>query len=183
MSVHPDPSCSLHVAKKHTPMTDLIVDFPSCRSVHRKTSSAKTAPRPKKTVHFAPMADIKFIERIGGADSSPILWYSQRDYVHMKVSARQAAIDAYDRSIMRSPSEVDDDLDRAVHDCMLTLLAPSVVKKSKATRVKCVRAVLMEQERQDRIGRCDPIGIALSSRHYSEPASKRAHSIGLVVSK
>jgi len=63
------------------------------------------------------------------------------------------------------------------------LLTPDLIKKSRAVRARCKKAVLDEQERQDRAGEHDPIKLADVSNNHSKWSTKRAVTVGLLQSR
>ena len=154
-------------------MSDLIVDFPNRNSLPAKAE-----------VHFAPMTQITFIEQINDkyADS---LWYSQQDYKAMRVANKQAVLHAHrrlgDAMSLSSSSSIDDQEDGCLTG-IENILTPSAIRKTKARRMQCTRAILLEQDRQYEAGVDDPEKLARISRHYSTPASRKAQKVGYIQS-
>ena len=154
-------------------MSALIVDFP--RERNRK-------------VHFSSMSDLWVYERDDGKDKSKI-WYSEEEYVRMKLDFKRSILNKYETNISSDgQGQVDATGSARRHEGLningqevdesddIDLLGPNVVRWVHAHKANHTRAVLEEQERQDRSGESNPSKIASVSQRYSQWSTIRAQS-------
>ena len=160
-------------------MSDLIVDFPQ-----RRCHAGKIARM--AGVHFAKEHEIRFFERHNKA-SADAVWYNVEDYKAMVIAARRASQDVRKRVFKLHPSresdsaDVADELDSYTLVGIEKILSPSIIKKIRASMIRCRRAVLGEQARQHKSNmEYDPNRLASVAQHHTQWATRRAHTIGLL---
>eukprot|EP01083_Nonionella_stella_P230540 814790_1 len=151
-------------------MSDLIVDFYNRR---------RSVSEGKKAVQFSKMSSMKFVEKIDERDAN-LVWYSQQDYRSFRLEHKQAVIAVHQLSLSsQAPNQFSVDELTGIEN----LLAPKMIKKTRASRAQCMNAVLGEQERQVRSGFYDQDRLAMVSQESSNGASRRAKTIGFVQSQ
>ena len=157
-------------------MSDLIVDFPS-------KGHSSSFMRAKTTVQFASLAEVRIFQHQEKFDPSDI-WYSDQDYRSMKkVNRIEVVKEVHKKYLMLSTNqEGGSEVDYTELTCLAgleNLLTPKIIKKAKASRRKCLNAVLEEQSQQESGERQeDPDKLAALSRRHSEWSAKRAIVIG-----
>ena len=149
----------------------LIVSFPDQRR------------RASKKVRFSTMSELSFFER-NEVEDSHNMHYSKKEYEEMRADIKRSVEDTRRRMSSLSSTSSDSEQDDANLSLLVTgienLVSPGVIKKLFSSRMCHVRAVLNEQARQERSGRCDPDRLARVSQSHTEWANKRARTIGML---
>ena len=161
-------------------MTNLIVDFPrECNS----------------KVRFSVLSDLWVYERCDDESVKRKVWYSECDFDRMKLEFKRSVQKKYatSRCAFAGRSEADDSSGSASNEELedpdphhggqdedsFDLLGPNVIRWVYAHREIHRRAVLEEQERQDREGECNPFNIASVSERYSQWSAIRAQRLSM----
>jgi hypothetical protein len=123
---------------------ELIVDFPTHRD------------RPMRSVQFADMAEVFIVDRHdenAGVDRHD-LWYNKSDYSRMRLVIQTSVLKVRAMILAGVPisySGEEEEEDGAPTECLIGiehLLTQACISEVKASRRRCVRAVLLEQARQ-----------------------------------
>ena len=149
---------------------DLIVDF-----AHRRRSYTEPADV-KKTVHFSPLAEVRFYECLHEPDARE-QYFNKDDYKKFRKAHQRDLEKAHRISLDLSKSDEDD-------ECTLTgfenVRTPGIMSKTLQRKKDVRRAVLNEQKYQKESGYCDPEMIAYVSRCHSEAGVIQALRFGSV---
>ena len=141
----------------------LIVDFPRERN---------------RLVRFSTTSDLWVYERDDGKDTS-MTWYSGSEYDRMKLQLKCSILNKYGRNHGSSSGDrfigflLDNDQQEDESDDV-GLVGPNVVRWVHAHKMNHIRAVLEEQERQDRSGESNSFKIAFVSQLFSQWSTIRA---------
>lgn len=154
----------------------LIVDFPSTRFIR---SRPERLPNKEKRVTFANQASVRFIEYYSPEEKAA-LWLSQAEISYSKLRNKmilRALRDNGTTVAHFAKMNLDDTsaflgLERYFSDAT----SHEILRRRGAVR----KAVLSEQGRQRRAGKCDADKIAHAAMAESVTCRKRAHMIGLL---
>eukprot|EP00985_Skeletonema_marinoi_P026508 scaffold20591_cov168-Skeletonema_marinoi.AAC.2 len=139
--------------------TDLIVDFPLQRQ------------RNHQVVRFAERAQLYIVERHEDNTDKNKLWYTKSDYNSMKRKVKQDVLQA-------RANDASSEEDGGFWIGIAHLLTPACMLEVKASKIRCLRAVLAEQARQSSSATFRWEDIALASLAETRKAVLRARKLG-----
>jgi hypothetical protein len=151
-------------------LTDMILDFPHQRN--------------HQVVRFADLAQLHIVERHEDNETHNVarheLWYTESDYYSMKLDIREDVFQVRAQALAGVPFNYAGDDDASAVEISVCcvgiehLLTPACMLEVKASRARCIRAVLAEQAKQD----ASEMDIALASFVQTRGSALRARKYG-----
>ena len=157
-------------------IADLIVDFPRSKRCSSDSSESGCLKR-CMSVQFSERVKVQLYERHDNISSSE-LWYSKVDYKIMISLKKQAILEARQQicSVSASDSIETDCLDNLTG--LENHLTTNIVKKTLLSRLKCMYAVMNEQERQRLSEEHCPYSLQCVAQYHTKWTAQRARTIG-----
>ena len=168
-------------------LNSLIVDFGHRRKSYKGKAVSPSPNAVKKSVVFDSCSFICIYERPEESYSSNMS-YSKEEIYAMKKANQCSVMEASEAlheasSMFTNDSNAAASFDRDTLTGIENLLTPALFKRTRASQVNCVRAVLKEQARQALTGEYDPVKIARKSRTHSIYSKTRALKVAFYQSK
>jgi len=150
----------------------LIVDFP-------QQSSHASPPNEQRKVSFGELSDVKFVENIALQHRAD-LWFSKDEIDSFKYELAHILQQVRLLGLTMAQFAEQNAQDTSAFLGLEDYLSKVTFLEIKNRRRAVIRAVLVEQDRQNRFGIVDSEAIANVSRTVSDVAERRARIIGML---